>query len=212
MTGNEIFEEKINEFIEDHKGELFYELKITSFSDAYGDDINAFLDDYKYRDFQDFLLTELNIKNNNELESITNFKDLKKFLFDPKNKNNYCPNDCYDLFKETVKNDIFSKMLEEYNKIFKKIYNLIDDIVINFNEKNENKVRLDHQSTHSWNAGKFPSQYLTLKKDNNDEFKLRFCDGHDNGRDYNDFEINAFDFSDMEEKELKGAIKDFLEN
>lgn len=213
MTGSEILEERIDSYIKNHKGELYYDLVISNYEDNYGDNIDAFLEEYNYHDFKDFLKKNINIKSNFDLDSINNFKELKTFLFNPKNKNNYYPNDCYDMFKEAVENDIYFQTLEEYNNIFNQIYNLINDFVIDFNEKNENKVRLDYQSTHSWNAGMFPSQYLIFKNDNGDEYSIRFCDGHDNGSDfYNDFEINAFDFGEEEEKELRGAIKDFFEN
>lgn len=114
MTGSEILEERIDSYIKNHKGELYYDLVISNYEDNYGDNIDAFLEEYNYHDFKDFLKKNINIKSNIDLESITNFKEL---------------------------------------------------------------------------------------------------DGHDNGSDfYNDFEINAFDFGEEEEKELRGAIKDFFEN
>ena len=98
--------------------------------------------------------------------------------------------DCLDDFKEYL-----TLILQEFNKKY--------------------GIYLDYriEETHSWSAGIVPSHYFYIEVDGEDDdlLKIRFSDGHDNGINDENFDIDFREYDDGKKKTVKELIKRVVE-
>lgn len=201
MTGKELLEEKVDDYVRDNFQKIFYEYEIEPYEYIPEDKL---LEEWHYDTIEEFIESMFGFENLHSLDEVR-----KKV----KSERDLKYNDWLYEAKEDIKKNILSDMLYEYDKNLRIVEDIIWDLINKFNDLEEDdnlKISYNIESTRSWNAGDFPSQYFVLSNDNGDEFTIRFCDGHDNGRDSSDYEVNAFDM-DLEEMKYS-IVNDFLGN
>lgn len=89
--------------------------------------------------------------------------------------------------------EIYQHNLEEFDDCMSDIVSILRDY---FEEKGYDlHANVDYNYSHSYSGGRFTSQYwdLYVEDDESSEMiTIRMSDGHDNGRDSKDVEINGF--------------------
>ena len=168
--------------------------------------------------FFDFTLEEIKDEYNIP-EEIENENQIKEWL-----EQNVFNFEYYNSHRESWEDIAENEILDKVDEKYQNLLNIFDDCCQNVCEKINDKlidgIKIDYEitSSHSWNAGKWPSKYaiFTFKIDynkitNNDiiedleffECEIRFSDGHYNGQDY-DFEVDWTDYlRDIDESKDK---------
>lgn len=103
-------------------------------------------------------------------------------------------NDYEDIFRESYREEVLELCDDLYDNKFNEVKSFIIKLRDLLNESQDKVIfTYDIDSSRSWSPGRFVSQYFKLMCNDEDVLILRYCDGHYNGRDDNQLEINAFD-------------------
>ena len=158
--------------------------------------------------FFDFTLEEIKDEYNvpEELENENQIKEwLEQNVFNFEYYNSY-----RESWEDIAENEILNEVDKKYQNLLNIFYDCCWAVCEKINDKLIDGIEIDYEitSSHSWNKGRWPSQYaiFTFKIDYNKitdddiiedlesfNFEVRFSDGHYNGQDYG-FEIDWTDY------------------
>lgn len=129
----------------------------------------------------------------------------------------------YDFVEEEAKNELENdidiyvdkeKIYEMLDEVYQNNLNTLADVIdesvktINNYLDSDNQLYIKYSYSHSWASGRFTSQYFTIKHDSGLEYKIRYSDGHGNGRDDADVEIQGFDF---DISDIRSELRDLFD-
>lgn len=100
----------------------------------------------------------------------------------------------------------FDRELEEFKRY-------LTSTLQKFNQKYDIELDYRIEETHSQSAGIVPSHYFYIELENEDILKIRFSDGHDNGINNEDIDIDFREYDDGKKQKVKELIeKAIIEN
>lgn len=113
----------------------------------------------------------------------------------------------YEDLDETIREEIKEELSEKYDRNFKYLENIVAEEVAKHSD-----LSYEVKNSNSWDSRIYPSVYLIISGNKGNSITIRFCDGHENGRQAPDF-LERFDIeiSEKERKEIVSEIADLSE-